>query len=113
MIDQELVGAAPTSSSDSWATPQLAEFLAHVSLLEDEQAALDAAVERVAEALDAEIAAVVVAGRVASSIGFAAGIDAEADLLAAAGESRSVMHAPGIGRCATVSVPLEGSLSAA
>ncbi len=56
-----------------WATQQLSEFLAVVSSATDETAAVRAAVERAAEAFDAEVGALLVGADVVSSVGFPAG----------------------------------------
>jgi diguanylate cyclase (GGDEF)-like protein len=61
------------AGQSEWHAQQLAEFLAAVSACEDEPAALDGAVERAAEAMEAEIAAVVQDGSVLASVGFRAG----------------------------------------
>jgi hypothetical protein len=45
--------------SGGWSTQQLAEFLTAIASYSDQPAALKGAVERVAEALEAEVAAVV------------------------------------------------------
>ena len=68
-------GPAPkeTTGNSEWHAQQLAEFLAAVSVYEDEPAALDGAVERAAEAMEAEVAAAVRDGSVLASVGFRAG----------------------------------------
>ena len=67
----------------SWAAQQLAEFAASVSAATDEHGALLGAVERGAEALDADFGAIVRDGAVPASIGFAAGAVPGAALSAA------------------------------
>ena len=63
----------PTAGRSEWHAQQLAEFLAAISAYEDEPAALDGAVERAAEAMEAEIAAIVRDGSVLVSVGFRTG----------------------------------------
>jgi diguanylate cyclase (GGDEF)-like protein len=102
---------------ESWSTQQLAEFLAVVSGLPDRTAAIRGGVERAAEALDAEVAALVDGGGVLASIGFPAGKLPERALRAAAnGEDREVEF-EGVGRCEVITAPLgpddEGVLAVA
>src|ERR1700692_4929816 len=103
--------AAMPDLHESWTTQQLVEFLSLVSSFPDEQSAICGAVERAAEALEAEVGAVVSDGRVRASTGFPAD-DVPADLLLAAadGSSRSI-DVPGAGTCAVLSVPLEDGMS--
>ena len=105
-----------------WHAQQIAEFLAAVSAYEDEPAALDGAVERAAEAMEAEVAAVVGNGEVLASVGFRAGHVPVAALVDAAGRGSAaasgsaaaaagdtpVLPVPGVGDCATVTVPVDG-----
>jgi diguanylate cyclase (GGDEF)-like protein len=96
---------------ESWTTQQLVEFLSLVSSFPDEQSAIGGAVERAAEALEAEVGAVVSDGRVRASTGFPADDVPVGPLLAAAeGSSRSI-DVPGAGACAVLSVPLEDGMS--
>ena len=104
-------GQPGEATTGSWSTQQLAEFLAHVSVLETVEDALEAAVERVAEAVEAEIAAVVIDGRVASCIGYPTGEAPEAILGTAAALPETVIDIAGIGRCVTASVPFDGFMS--
>ena len=83
----------------NWSTHQLAEFLDTVSSQTDEASAFQLAVERAAEALDAEIGAVVRAGEVACSIGFPPGEAPERDILALADGSAESVSVPGLGEC--------------
>ena len=53
-----MTAAGPTGPTGAgWHAQQIAEFLAAVSVYENEPAALDGAVERAAEAMEAEVAA--------------------------------------------------------
>ena len=55
----------------AWPGQQLAEFIAAVSTAEKETDAARAAVERVAGALDADVAAIVCAGELVAGVGYA------------------------------------------
>jgi diguanylate cyclase (GGDEF)-like protein len=93
---------------ESWSAHKLAEFLALISTLDDEQTATARGVDRVAEVFDAEAAALVVGGRTVASVGFggAAG-PAPAELVALTeGEGRTLVLA-GLGACHAVSVRLD------
>jgi diguanylate cyclase (GGDEF)-like protein len=92
---------------------QLVELLAVVSSFTDEKSAVQGAVERSAQALEAEVAAVVFGAReessagrveifgdrVAASIGFPAGSVPERDLIEVAHRERTVLAVPGLGSC--------------
>jgi diguanylate cyclase (GGDEF)-like protein len=67
----------------SWSTQQLAEFVAGVSAYDDEASTAAGAVERAAEALEAEVGALVTAGDVLASVGFPQGKVPTEDLVAA------------------------------
>ena len=112
---------APSPATGAgWHAQQIAEFLAAVSAYEHEAAALDGAVERAAEAMEAEVAAVVRDGQVPASVGFRAGQVPVAAVVAAAAPGpgtaapgpgaaaatgAAALHVPGVGDCATVTVP--------
>jgi hypothetical protein len=65
--------APPLSgSAGDWSIQELTGFLAMVSSAEDERTASTIAVKRAAEALGAEVAALLRRGEVAASTGFAA-----------------------------------------
>jgi diguanylate cyclase (GGDEF)-like protein len=98
-----------SASAGFWSTQQLTEFLAAVSACPDEQAAVGAAVERAAEALEAEAGAVVLGGRLAAAIGFPDGAAPEADLVAVAQGGAGPLELPGVGACATATAQLQGS----
>jgi len=123
-----MVGGGGTVTGPSeWHAQQIAEFLAAVSAYEDEPAALDGAVERAAEAVEAEVAAVVRDGEVLASVGFRAGhVPTGRVVIAAAGGVRArhawndaagagamvaspVLQVAGVGACATVTVPVDGT----
>ena len=91
------------STMESMATPasphiqQLVELLAVVSSYEDEAAAVQGAVERSAQALEAEVAAVILGDQVVASIGFPAGRVPAADLIDVAMRRRDWLDIPGSG----------------
>jgi diguanylate cyclase (GGDEF)-like protein len=53
-----------------WSTQQLTEFLAAIGMATSRRAAMRLAVERVAEAVEAEVVAILIRGRVAAQVGF-------------------------------------------
>jgi hypothetical protein len=82
----------------AWSTQQLAEFVAAVSVAESEAAAALAAVERAAEALEADVAAIVAGGEVLVAVGYAEG-SAPVDELARVrpGVADAWLEVPGVG----------------
>ncbi len=96
-----------TTVSADWSTHQLAEFLAAVTSYRDEPSAVRGAVERAAEAFEAEVGAIVARGVVEASVGF--GVQERPDgvlLSMEAGEHRD-LTVTGIGVCQAVAVPIE------
>jgi diguanylate cyclase (GGDEF)-like protein/PAS domain S-box-containing protein len=95
-------------TAPGWSTRQLAEFLEAISTVGDIGTARRAAVDRVAEALEAEVVAIVTDRRVLVAIG----LDPEhvsAAALAAVREGRSnAIEVPGLGRCIAVSIAIGG-----
>ena len=86
--------------SGAWSTQQLAEFVAAVSAAETEAAAALAAVERAAEALDVDVAAIVVGGEVVASVGYPGGDAPVDELLAVTPGARAAwLDVPGVGAC--------------
>ena len=95
--------------SAEWSGQQLAEFLAAVSSYSDEPAAIGRGVERAAEAVEAEVGAMVRGDRVIACVGFPSGRVPEDELRrAAAGQIRTI-HVPGAGACTVLSIPLDES----
>jgi diguanylate cyclase (GGDEF)-like protein len=93
---------------DGWATQQLAEFLAAISSPADACGAARTGVERAAEALEADAAALVAAdGEIQSSVGFPAGAVPAEEIVAVAAGIRRTLTLAGAGECATLSAPLE------
>lgn len=92
-----------------WSTQQLTEFLAEVATVGDERAALQRAVDRVAEALEAELGAVVGPDGVEVSVGVPAR-GGTADAIVAVARGHAVgLTVPGLGRFDTAVVGVEGS----
>ena len=95
-------------SSGSLDIAQLIEVLATVSSFTDEAEAVQGAVERSAQALEAEVAAVVSGGVVAASVGFPSGAVPEPELVDVALRRRVGLDVVGVGACHTVTAPLGG-----
>jgi hypothetical protein len=92
---------------ENWSTQQLAEFLAVVTSFPDEVAATRGAVERAAEALECEVAAILKHDEVVASIGFPDGRTPRAELAAVAAGELDQLLVPAVGACVAMSVPLE------
>lgn len=91
----------------AWSTQQLAEFLAVCSVATTEAAAALAAVERAAEALDAEVAAIVSGDELMASVGYPEGTAPLAELAAVLpGPGRYELAVPGVGPCPAAAVLL-------
>jgi signal transduction histidine kinase len=93
------------ASTTNWSTQQLVEFLDVAASAENASQAADRAVERAAEALDAEIAAIVRGSALVTSVGFPRGQVPERALVFAA-HNGSDLELEGLGRCAILSVPV-------
>jgi len=96
----------------SWSTQQLSEFLVAVAACRDQAAAISGAIQWAAEALEAEVAAVVGEEGVLGAVGFARGRVPEAELRAAAQRPSAELDVPRLGRLKTISVPVEGTVPA-
>jgi diguanylate cyclase (GGDEF)-like protein len=94
--------AIPTS----WTAQQLTEFMAAVSSASDADDAIRDAVERAAEAFEAEVAAILGGGQVLASTGFGVADVPGDELGAIASGEQSVLAVPGIGSCATLVTPI-------
>ncbi|MEV0719642.1 diguanylate cyclase, partial [Asanoa sp. NPDC050611] len=88
---------------------QLVELLAVVSSSTDEATAVQNAVERSAQALEAEVAAAVIDGDVVASIGFPPGAVPHDEIVAMTRTQHSELHVPGLGGCPTVTASWAGS----
>ena len=96
----------------SWSTQQLVEFVATVSSFACVDSAVRGAVERAAEALEAEVGAVLTEEGVPSSVGFPAGDVPVAALRALAESPDGPTELPGLGPCRAAIAPLESGSSA-
>jgi diguanylate cyclase (GGDEF)-like protein len=90
----------------SWSTQQLAEFLQLISSFDDEPRATQRGVERVGEALDAEVAALLRGEEVVADLGFGAEGPPARDLLAVAERRGTTLAVPGLGPCHAASVSI-------
>ncbi|HET9442092.1 MAG TPA: EAL domain-containing protein, partial [Acidimicrobiales bacterium] len=95
------------STGSDWSGQQLAEFLAAVSAYGDEAAAVAGAVERAAEAVEAEVGALVRSGEVVASVGFGRGRVPAAALVGATTSGARTLELEGLGTCFAVSSSLE------
>ena len=83
----------------SWSTQQLTELLALVSSLPAGADVAQRAVEHSAEALEAEVGALISDGRVVASVGYAQHAVPVAELVAAAHDGSRRLDVPGVGSC--------------
>ena len=83
----------------SWSTQQLTELLALVSALPPEADVCQRAVEHSAEALEAEVGALVSGDQVVASVGYARDQVPTADLVRAARGEQPLLEVPGVGAC--------------
>ncbi|MBP2330102.1 diguanylate cyclase (GGDEF)-like protein [Kibdelosporangium banguiense] len=98
------------TDEDGWHLgQQLLELLAVISSYPDEESAVRGAAERAAQALEAEVAAVVFGDHVAASVGFPAGQAPDGDLVAVARHEQEKLKVPGVGDCATVTAKWGGT----
>ena len=91
-------GGRGAAGAESWSTQQLAEFIQLISTLEDESTAAVRAVERVAESLDAEVAALLRSGEPVAAVGFGADGPTRAQI-EAMGAGRAQLQVEGAGSC--------------
>ena len=94
--------------ASAWSAQLLAEFVAAVSTAETGTAAAHAAVERAAEALDADVAAIVCGGELVAAVGYPQGSALVAELAAVRpGVADAWLQVPGPGSCAAAAATLE------
>jgi diguanylate cyclase (GGDEF)-like protein len=98
-----------TARASSWSTEQLTGFLGTITEVLDEETAVQAAVERAAEALDCEFGAFIRGERVVTSVGFPAGKTPERELLEAAGGEHRALVLPGGAMTRSIASPLADS----
>ena len=93
--------------SGEWPAQQLAQFVASVSPRASEASAAQTAVERAAEALDAEVVAIVVDGRLLAAVGYPEGTEPVDELeRIRPGSPDSRLNVPGAGWCAAAAANL-------
>jgi diguanylate cyclase (GGDEF)-like protein len=98
------------TDEDGWLQgQQLLELLAVVSSYPDEESAMRGAAERAAQALEAEVAAVVFGDRVAACVGFPIGQVPEPELVAVAHAEQEKLDVPGVGGCEAVAADWGGT----
>jgi diguanylate cyclase (GGDEF)-like protein len=98
------------SANSNWSTQQLAEFLTGISTCETEEVATELAIERAAEALEAEVAFYIRNGEIVQSIGFPAGSITDDPLSALVDGDANSIDVPGIGETPALVVPVVGEL---
>jgi diguanylate cyclase (GGDEF)-like protein len=98
------------TASGNWSTQQLAEFLAGIANCETEREATQHAVERAAEALEAEVCIYLRGGEVVDSIGFPPGTVSAAPVEDAVAGTAQSIEVPGIGTCPVMVVPVAGKV---
>ena len=98
------------TASGNWSTQQLAEFLSVISSCSTEDEATLTAVERAAEALEAEVCIYMRDGAVVDSIGFPPGAVKAEGVTAAVDGTAGTIDVPGIGDCPVMVVPVTGKL---
>jgi diguanylate cyclase (GGDEF)-like protein len=99
-----------STAPGNWSTQQLAEFLSGISSCETEDEATQHGVERVAEALEAEVCVYVCNGEVIDSIGFPTGSVNSEPITAAIDGQQNSIEVPGIGNCPVMVVPVPGGI---
>src|SRR5271167_3830472 len=98
---------SPEMSTPAWSAQQLAEFLAAVSSAQTEALAALAAVEGVAEAFDAEVAAIVRGRELVAAVGYPEDYAPMAELESTATAAPDCqVPVPGMGMCPAKAVPL-------
>src|SRR5579884_2654843 len=99
-----------TPNGGGWSTQQLSEFLVAVAACRDQESAISGAIHWAAEALEAEVGAVVGEEGVLEAVGFPRGqVPAEA-LCATAAQPRGELELPRLGILHTIAVPIEGAV---
>ncbi|MGH7685813.1 MAG: putative bifunctional diguanylate cyclase/phosphodiesterase [Candidatus Dormibacteria bacterium] len=98
--------AAPGGTS--WSTHQLSEFLVAIAATGDEESAASCAIQWAAESFEAEVAAIVVDGRVVDAVGYPRGRVPEAEIAAVADRSAHVLAVPGFGDLPAIAESIDG-----
>jgi len=97
------------TARDDWSVEHLAEFLARVSAYPDERSAVAGAVERAAEAVEAEIVAVLFGHDVVCAVGYPRGSVPEQELIEAATGRSLSLTVPGAGPQPVLVIPFDGA----
>ena len=100
-------GPIEPATEGSWSTQRLAEFMQFIASLDDEASALNRGLQRVAEVLDAEVAAILRNREVAAAVGFGPGGAPRDRIVAACERGAATLEIDGIGPCHAVAVTLE------
>src|SRR5688500_3982051 len=94
-------------AGDNWSTYQLTEFLGAVATLRHAGDVAGSAMQRIAEAVDAEIGAFVAKDGIVTSIGFPFGNAPEQTIAAAIEAGSGCLTLPGIGCGRSLVVPID------
>jgi diguanylate cyclase (GGDEF)-like protein/PAS domain S-box-containing protein len=97
-------------TAPGWSTQQLAEFLEALASVGDPVTARRAAVGRVAQALDAQLAAIVSDDGIEMSVGIEPGQVSGAALRAIREGRSKTIEVPGLGPCMALSIQIRGDL---
>src|SRR5258708_7058160 len=97
------------NDSSAWLTQQLVEFLAAVSSSPDERIAVRTALERAAEAFEAEVGPIELGGEIIASVGLPAQPGADDSLRGALFGGEVEISVEGVGVCHTTIVPVEAT----
>jgi hypothetical protein len=98
--------ASPAGTS--WSTHQLSEFLVSIAARDDEQSAAACAIQCAAEALEAEVAAIIVDGRVIDAVGYPRGRVPGDELIAVADHAKTELTFAGLGTLRAIAEPIGG-----
>ena len=95
------------TAAGSWSTQQLSEFLVAVAATGDQPAAIACAIQWAAEALDAEVAAVVAGTDVVDAVGYPRGGIPVDDLVAVSERDADELTLPSVGRLHAIAEPID------
>jgi diguanylate cyclase (GGDEF)-like protein len=98
------------TAAGNWSTQQLAEFLTGISSCETEEEATQHAVERAAEALEAEVCIYIRDGEVIDSVGFPPNSVTPETVSALVAGTADSIDVPGSGDCPAMVVPVTGRI---
>jgi diguanylate cyclase (GGDEF)-like protein len=94
--------------AESWSTQQLVEFSTLISSIQNESAAMTHGADRIAEALEAEVAALIRPdGTVEAAVGYTQGQVPVALLMGVAQGRSATLEVPGAGSCPAAAVTIE------